>query len=110
MLHAPEGQHVPPEAYDLAAKEMRICVSTIQRCSFHRRHGGVWLVCRNIFTTACLILAAALHPQRVEPPHEWKGLVELAVQTLHGWGTEASDIQSMGDILHYMYQQTCQRG
>ncbi|KAM5384631.1 hypothetical protein ACJZ2D_001376 [Fusarium nematophilum] len=110
VLHAPEGQDVPSEAHDLAAKEIQICITTIQRCSFHRRNGGVWFVCRNIFTAGCLILAAALHPQRVQPPQQWQGLVELAIQALHRWGRDAYDIRKMGDTLHHMYQARCRQG
>jgi hypothetical protein len=106
VLHASKDQHVPSEAYDLAAKEIRICTATIQRCSFNQRNGGIWFVCRNIFTAACLILAAALHPYRVQPPQKWQGLVELAIQTLHRWGNAAHDVQRMGDVLYHMYQKT----
>ncbi|RSL91448.1 hypothetical protein CDV31_015465 [Fusarium ambrosium] len=105
VLHAPEGQDVSSEALSLAAKEIQICVTTIQRCSFYGRHGGIWFVCRNIFTAACLILAAALHPHRVQPPPEWQGIVKLGIQILGRWGQEAQDVKAMRDILDHIYQE-----
>jgi hypothetical protein len=102
------SQQIPlAGAEELAALEVRICAQLIRRCAFHRRHGGTWLICRKIFTAACIILAAARHPNRVSPPSGWSGLVSLAIQILRRWGRDAQDLRHMTNVLTNMHREIC---
>ncbi|KAF5007838.1 hypothetical protein FDECE_5864 [Fusarium decemcellulare] len=110
VLHHPD-EAIMPEAQALVTREISICATVVHRLAFHRRHGGTWLISRKSFMCACIIIAAALNPHRVQPPEEWHTLINIAIQTLGRWADEASDIRRMADILTHMYHETCrQRG
>ncbi|KAH6684950.1 hypothetical protein F5X68DRAFT_21292 [Plectosphaerella plurivora] len=108
FYHVLHSQHpIPNEAHDLAALEIRLCAQLIRRCAYHRRHGGIWLICRKIFTAVCILLAAARHPHRVAPPPGWSDLTLLAIQILRRWGRDAQDLRRMADVLAHMHQKIC---
>ncbi|KAF4967301.1 hypothetical protein FSARC_5131 [Fusarium sarcochroum] len=106
VLHQQSDEPIPPQAHALALKELEVCINMVHRLAFHRRHGGIWLISRKIFLCACLILAAALNPHRVQPPEQWHIVVEIAIQTLERWALDALDVRRMADILRHMYSQT----
>ncbi|KAJ4271437.1 hypothetical protein NW762_000139 [Fusarium torreyae] len=106
VLHHQSNEPIPPQAHTLAIKELEICATVVHRLAFHRRHGGIWLISRKIFLCACLILVAALNPDRVQPPEQWHIVVEIAIQALERWAPGAIDVQRMADILRHIYSQT----
>lgn len=103
-LHRDPDKGVPSELYELGSKAVGICARIVHRTSYHTRQGGSWLIMRTRFTAACVILAAVLHPDRLEPPREWESFIQSAIESLTYWGRNASDVAQMARVLDYMYQ------
>jgi hypothetical protein len=105
VIHSLPSHRVSTKARELAAEQVRCSALMIKRGPFVQRHGGTWIICRRIFTSACVLLAAALHPNSVLPPAEWSSLVQLAIQVLRRWGRDAHDLRRMAESLDFMLQQ-----
>jgi hypothetical protein len=110
VLHHDQHQTLPPGTMQLATKALDVCASVLVSAVSRFRHGGTWLVARRPFSCACLLLAVVLRPEcGLQPPQDWRALVELATKSLRFWGQEARDLRRMGDVLEAMYTETCLR-
>jgi hypothetical protein len=98
---------VPSEIRDLSNKAIDLCARMVHRFLFHTRHGGSWFVVRNCFAYSTIIIAAALNPDRIDVPSEWRSLIQTTIRTLKHWGEGAGDVAQMAGTLEFMYYQAC---
>uniref|UniRef100_A0A0B7JT75 Xylanolytic transcriptional activator regulatory domain-containing protein n=1 Tax=Bionectria ochroleuca TaxID=29856 RepID=A0A0B7JT75_BIOOC len=106
-LHHDRDMSVPSEIRDLSNKAIDLCARMVHRFLFHTRHGGSWFVVRNCFAYSTIIIAAALNPDRIDVPSEWRSLIQTTIRTLKHWGEGAGDVAQMAGTLEFMYYQAC---
>ncbi|RTE83843.1 hypothetical protein BHE90_001635 [Fusarium euwallaceae] len=92
VLHLPSDQTPLQECVELAEKAIHLCEQKIYEYQHTLRHGGSWFITRRIFAYACLILAAAMQPERrIKLPARWGSAIRVAIQALGFWSQDAAD-------------------
>lgn len=101
------------EADDLARAQIiaQHCVSTsaaiIMEVTVQSRHGGIWMVCRAVFACSLIVLASVLGSDVVEPPQDWRHILQVAYDMLLKWSSEAADVDWMRAILLHVFDSVC---
>ncbi|KAK7417621.1 hypothetical protein QQX98_004442 [Neonectria punicea] len=109
VLHSPSDS-VHSDTVHHAQKAVDLCAALILKHSSLMRHGGSWFFARKTFLAACIVLAVVLQPNRgLQPPANWKTLLQSSLQTLRFWERDAPDIRKMRIILDSMYHAVHQR-
>lgn len=95
--------HSPDSNPDIAIGASKCIEYSIQRISRMRgvgRHGGTWFMLRHIFTSAMIIYSCRFSPiSHLLPPH-WTESIEVALNELHEWSSQAADVALMYSILN----------
>ena len=76
-----------------AQRCLEYIVRSISLGSIKHRHHGSWYGCRLLFTNSLLLLAAAKGRNLPVPP-EWRESVDLVMNCLKYWESEALDLQA----------------
>ncbi|CAH0045643.1 unnamed protein product [Clonostachys solani] len=109
-LHHSFGEPADPRVITLATEGLHICASLIHHYFPQSRHGGTWFIARRTFTCSLLILASVFANRKdVQPPEDWPATLQVAIDFLKRWETEASDIARMRAILCKLVDEACRK-
>uniref|UniRef100_A0A0B7KLZ6 Zn(2)-C6 fungal-type domain-containing protein n=2 Tax=Bionectria ochroleuca TaxID=29856 RepID=A0A0B7KLZ6_BIOOC len=109
-LHHSSGEPTDPRVIALATESLHICASLIHHFFPQSRHGGTWFIARRTFTCSLLMLAAVFANRKdVQPPDDWPATLQVAINFLERWETEACDIARMRAILCKIVDEACRK-
>ncbi|KAL5387334.1 hypothetical protein DPSP01_003558 [Paraphaeosphaeria sporulosa] len=81
------------------------CSKLIQQWNIRHRHHGTWLMSRQSFACALLLLAGRRAGIKVLPDEQCSGSVQASIATLKFWEDEAPDLKASRQILEDIYSQ-----
>ncbi|CAG9983799.1 unnamed protein product [Clonostachys byssicola] len=109
-LHHSSVEPADSRVLTLATESLHICASLIHHYFPQSRHGGTWFIARRTFTCSILILAAVFADRKdVQPPDDWLATLQVAINFLKRWETEACDIARMRAILCKLVDEACRK-
>lgn len=82
-----------------ASKCIEYSILRISRMRGVGRHGGTWFMLRHVFTSAMIIYSCRLSPISHFLPPNWTESIEVALNELHEWSSQAADVELMFSIL-----------
>ena len=82
-----------------------ICTRLIQQWNIRHRHHGTWLMSRQSFASALLLLAARKAGMLVISTEQFEKSVLCSLATLRFWEQEAPDLKTSRQILEDICQQ-----
>lgn len=98
VIHQPADDPYMSEAMPLARDCLDLCIQGQLHIQAYHRHHGTWYVVRNSATRA-LLLTAAARSGKIKMPARSKEIVDMAMETLRWWATEAPDLLWARDVL-----------
>lgn len=100
FTHAERSAHKPQ-----VTQHAITCTRLIQQWNIRHRHHGTWLMSRQSFTSALLLLAARKAGVSVIPIEQFEKSVSCSLATLRFWEQEAPDLKTSRQILEDVCQQ-----
>ncbi|KAF4967059.1 hypothetical protein FSARC_5350 [Fusarium sarcochroum] len=105
IIHQPLEESGRAALQSFVENHALICIKIIQQWDIRHRHHGTWLMLRQSFTSALLLLiaqkAGLLESLRTECEHS----VNLSISTLRYWEAEAPDLKASRQILEDIIEQ-----
>jgi hypothetical protein len=81
------------------------CSKLIQQWNIRHRHHGTWLMARQSFTSALLLLVARRSGLYEIPEEQYEESVQSSLSTLRFWEDEAPDLRASRLVLEDIVQQ-----
>lgn len=100
-IEAPERDSLRP----LVRLHAATCSKLIQQWNVRHRHHGTWLMARQSFTSALLLLAARRSGLHEIPEEQYEKSVQSSLSTLRFWENEAPDLKASRLVLEDIVQQ-----
>ena len=88
----------------LVAKHATTCSQLIHQWSIQHRHHGTWLMSRQSFACALLLLAAQRAGILAISPERYEQSVQSSIATLRFWEREAPDLKAARQMLEDIRQ------
>ena len=88
----------------LVSQHAKTCAQLIQHWNIRHRHHGTWLMSRQSFASALLLLAGTKAGISAIPKEQCENSVQSSIATLRFWEQEAPDLKASRQILEDMYQ------
>ncbi|KAI5270037.1 hypothetical protein E4T47_06569 [Aureobasidium subglaciale] len=98
-LHYDLDEATGNKVRSLAQKHSAVCVKLIRQWDIRHRHHGTWLMVRQSFNSALLLIAAHKAGLSGLPQEQFEETVRLSVSTIRYWEREAADLKASRLIL-----------
>ncbi|KAI5246329.1 hypothetical protein E4T42_06391 [Aureobasidium subglaciale] len=98
-LHYDLDEATGNKVRSLVQKHSAVCVKLIRQWDIRHRHHGTWLMVRQSFNSALLLIAAHKAGLSGLPQKQFEETVRLSVSTIRYWEREAADLKASRLIL-----------
>ncbi|KAJ4245081.1 Zcf27p [Fusarium torreyae] len=105
IIHQPLEQSGRVALQSFVENHALICIKIIQQWDVRHRHHGTWLMLRQSFTSALLLLIAQKAGLLESLRTECELSVKLSISTLRYWEAEAPDLKASRQILEDIIEQ-----
>ncbi|KAG2170581.1 hypothetical protein JADG_010320 [Aureobasidium aubasidani] len=90
----------------LAHQHSAVCTKLIRHWDIRHRHHGTWLMVRQSFNAALLLVAAQRSGRSGLTHEQYEEAVNLSMSTIRYWEAEAADLKASRVILESVVSQT----
>ncbi|THX77328.1 hypothetical protein D6D04_06385 [Aureobasidium pullulans] len=90
----------------LAHQHSAVCTKLIRHWDIRHRHHGTWLMVRQSFNAALLLVAAQRSGRSGLTHEQYEEAVDLSMSTIRYWEAEAADLKASRVILESVVSQT----